>query len=59
LSTGINARKKIRSCLGRARARYRRLSRNPPREGLAPNPVPMMQAIGAPLREIPEVAATL
>jgi 2-polyprenyl-6-methoxyphenol hydroxylase-like FAD-dependent oxidoreductase len=32
---------------------------DPPRAGLAPDPLPMMQAIGAPLREIPELAATL
>jgi 2-polyprenyl-6-methoxyphenol hydroxylase-like FAD-dependent oxidoreductase len=30
-----------------------------PRAGLRPDPIPLMQAIGAPLREIPEVAATL
>jgi 2-polyprenyl-6-methoxyphenol hydroxylase-like FAD-dependent oxidoreductase len=30
-----------------------------PRAGLKPDPIPMMQAIGAPLREIPEVAAAL
>ncbi len=29
---------------------------DPPRAGLKPNPVPMMQAIGAPLRDIPELA---
>lgn len=30
-----------------------------PRAGLAPDPLPMMQAIGAPLREIPGMAALL
>jgi 2-polyprenyl-6-methoxyphenol hydroxylase-like FAD-dependent oxidoreductase len=29
---------------------------DPPRAGLKPDPVPVMQAIGAPLREIPELA---
>jgi 2-polyprenyl-6-methoxyphenol hydroxylase-like FAD-dependent oxidoreductase len=29
---------------------------DPPRAGLAPEPVPVMQAIGAPLRDIPELA---
>jgi 2-polyprenyl-6-methoxyphenol hydroxylase-like FAD-dependent oxidoreductase len=32
---------------------------DPPRAGLAPDPLPMMQAIGAPLREIPEMAELL
>jgi 2-polyprenyl-6-methoxyphenol hydroxylase-like FAD-dependent oxidoreductase len=32
---------------------------DPPRAGLAPDPLPMMQAIGAPLREIPEMANLL
>ena len=32
---------------------------DPPRAGLKPDPVTVMQAIGAPLRDIPEVAATL
>jgi 2-polyprenyl-6-methoxyphenol hydroxylase-like FAD-dependent oxidoreductase len=32
---------------------------DPPRPGLAPDPIPMMQAIGAPLREIPELARFL
>jgi 2-polyprenyl-6-methoxyphenol hydroxylase-like FAD-dependent oxidoreductase len=32
---------------------------DPPRVGLAPDPLPMMQAIGAPLREIPELAGLL
>ena len=30
---------------------------DPPRDGLKPDPVPMMQAIGAPLRDIPELAS--
>ena len=29
---------------------------DPPRTGLKPDPLPMMQAIGAPLRDIPELA---
>jgi 2-polyprenyl-6-methoxyphenol hydroxylase-like FAD-dependent oxidoreductase len=32
---------------------------DPPRAGLAPDPLPMMQAIGAPLREIPNLATLL
>ena len=32
---------------------------DPPRAGLAPDPITMMQAIGAPLRDIPEVADKL
>ncbi|MGH6683406.1 MAG: hypothetical protein ACRECA_05690, partial [Pseudolabrys sp.] len=32
---------------------------DPPRLGLAPDPLTMMQAIGAPLREIPELAMIL
>ena len=32
---------------------------DPPRAGLTPDPVTLMQAIGVPLRDIPEVAATL
>jgi 2-polyprenyl-6-methoxyphenol hydroxylase-like FAD-dependent oxidoreductase len=32
---------------------------DPPRAGLVPDPLPVMQAIGAPLRDIPEVAGTL
>jgi 2-polyprenyl-6-methoxyphenol hydroxylase-like FAD-dependent oxidoreductase len=32
---------------------------DPPREGLAPDPVAVMQAISAPLREIPELAGVL
>lgn len=32
---------------------------DPPRTGLKPDPLPVMQAIGAPLREIPELAGTL
>jgi 2-polyprenyl-6-methoxyphenol hydroxylase-like FAD-dependent oxidoreductase len=32
---------------------------DPPRVGLEPDPVTLMQAIGVPLRDIPEVAATL
>ncbi len=32
---------------------------DPPRAGLKPDPVAVMQAVGAPLRDIPEVAATL
>jgi 2-polyprenyl-6-methoxyphenol hydroxylase-like FAD-dependent oxidoreductase len=32
---------------------------DPPRVGLKPDPLPMMQAIGAPLREIPELAGQL
>jgi 2-polyprenyl-6-methoxyphenol hydroxylase-like FAD-dependent oxidoreductase len=40
-----------------ARARYLgAYMEDPPRAGLAPDPIPMMQAIGAPLREIPELA---
>jgi 2-polyprenyl-6-methoxyphenol hydroxylase-like FAD-dependent oxidoreductase len=32
---------------------------DPPRAGLAPDPLPVMQAIGAPLRDIPELAGQL
>lgn len=32
---------------------------DPPRAGLMPDPLPMMQAIGAPLRDIPELAGQL
>ncbi len=32
---------------------------DPPRAGLKPEPVPLMQAIGAPLREIPELAGQI
>ena len=32
---------------------------DPPRAGLAPDPLPMMQAIGAPLREIPELTGRI
>jgi 2-polyprenyl-6-methoxyphenol hydroxylase-like FAD-dependent oxidoreductase len=32
---------------------------DPPRQGLSPEPIPMMQAIGQPLREIPELAGLL
>jgi 2-polyprenyl-6-methoxyphenol hydroxylase-like FAD-dependent oxidoreductase len=32
---------------------------DPPRPGLAPDPVPVMQAIGAPLRDIPELAGNI
>ncbi len=40
-----------------ARARYLgAYLEDPPRAGLKPDPLPMMQAIGAPLREIPELA---
>jgi 2-polyprenyl-6-methoxyphenol hydroxylase-like FAD-dependent oxidoreductase len=43
-----------------ARARYLgAYLEDPPRPGLAPDPVPVMQAIGAPLREIPELAGVL
>jgi len=43
-----------------ARARYLgAYLEDPPRAGLAPEPVTLMQAIGVPLRDIPEVAATL
>jgi len=43
-----------------ARARYLgAYLEDPPRAGLAPDPVPVMQAIGAPLREIPELAGIL
>jgi 2-polyprenyl-6-methoxyphenol hydroxylase-like FAD-dependent oxidoreductase len=43
-----------------ARARYLgAYLEDPPRAGLTPDPVTLMQAIGVPLREIPEVAATL
>ena len=31
---------------------------DPPRAGLVPDPIPVMQAIGAPLRNIPELAGT-
>ena len=42
-----------------ARARYLgAYLEDPPRAGLAPDPIPMMQAIGAPLREIPELVGT-
>jgi 2-polyprenyl-6-methoxyphenol hydroxylase-like FAD-dependent oxidoreductase len=40
-----------------ARARYLgAYLEDPPRAGLKPDPLPMMQAIGAPLREIPELS---
>ena len=43
-----------------ARARYLgAYLEDPPRAGLKADPVTLMQAIGAPLRDIPEVAATL
>jgi 2-polyprenyl-6-methoxyphenol hydroxylase-like FAD-dependent oxidoreductase len=43
-----------------ARARYLgAYLEDPPRVGLKADPVTLMQAIGVPLREIPEVAATL
>jgi 2-polyprenyl-6-methoxyphenol hydroxylase-like FAD-dependent oxidoreductase len=43
-----------------ARARYLgAFLEDPPREGLAPDPLTVMQAIGAPLREIPELAENL
>ncbi|HEX5210281.1 MAG TPA: FAD-dependent monooxygenase [Pseudolabrys sp.] len=43
-----------------ARARYLgAYLEDPPRAGLDPDPVTLMQAIGMPLRDIPEVAATL
>jgi 2-polyprenyl-6-methoxyphenol hydroxylase-like FAD-dependent oxidoreductase len=43
-----------------ARARYLgAYLEDPPRAGLDPDPVTLMQAIGVPLRDIPEVAATL
>jgi hypothetical protein len=32
---------------------------DPPRAGLAPDPLPVMQAIGAPLRDIPELVGSL
>ncbi|MGH6726421.1 MAG: FAD-dependent monooxygenase [Pseudolabrys sp.] len=42
-----------------ARARYLgAYLEDPPRAGLKPDPLPLMQAIGAPLREIPEVAGS-
>ena len=42
-----------------ARARYLgAYLEDPPRAGLSPDPMPMMQAIGAPLREIPELAGS-
>ncbi len=41
-----------------ARARYLgAFLEDPPRAGLAPDPLTVMQAIGAPLRDIPELAA--
>jgi 2-polyprenyl-6-methoxyphenol hydroxylase-like FAD-dependent oxidoreductase len=43
-----------------ARARYLgAYLEDPPRKGLAPEPLAVMQAIGAPLREIPELAGKL
>ena len=43
-----------------ARARYLgAYLEDPPRAGLAPDPLPVMQAIGAPLRDIPELAGQL
>ena len=43
-----------------ARARYLgAYLEDPPRAGIAPEPVTLMQAIGVPLRDIPEVAAAL
>ncbi len=43
-----------------ARARYLgAYLEDPPRAGLKADPLTLMQAIGAPLRDIPEVAATL
>jgi hypothetical protein len=42
-----------------ARARYLgAYLEDPPRAGLAPDPLPLMRAIGAPLREIPALAGT-
>ena len=42
-----------------ARARYLgAYLEDPPRAGFAPDPIPLMRAIGAPLREIPEFAGT-
>jgi hypothetical protein len=32
---------------------------SPPRVGLTPEPIAVMQAIGAPLRDIPELAGAL
>lgn len=43
-----------------ARARYLgAYLEDPPREGLKPDPIPVMQAIGAPLRDIPELAGKI
>ena len=43
-----------------ARARYLgAYLEDPPRAGLLPNPVPVMQSIGAPLRDVPELADAL
>lgn len=43
-----------------ARARYLgAYLEDPPRVGLRPEPVTLMQSIGLPLRDIPEVAAIL
>jgi 2-polyprenyl-6-methoxyphenol hydroxylase-like FAD-dependent oxidoreductase len=43
-----------------ARARYvGAYLEDPPRAGLAPDPLPVMRASGTPLREIPELAAVL
>jgi 2-polyprenyl-6-methoxyphenol hydroxylase-like FAD-dependent oxidoreductase len=43
-----------------ARARYLgAFLEDPPRAGLKPDPLPLMQAIGAPLREIPELAGLI
>lgn len=43
-----------------ARARYLgAYLEDPPRVGLAPDPVPVMRSIGAPLRDIPELAGIL
>jgi 2-polyprenyl-6-methoxyphenol hydroxylase-like FAD-dependent oxidoreductase len=42
-----------------ARARYLgAYLEDPPRAGLRPDPLPLMRAIGAPLRDIPELAGT-
>jgi 2-polyprenyl-6-methoxyphenol hydroxylase-like FAD-dependent oxidoreductase len=43
-----------------ARARYLgAFLEDPPRAGLKPDPLPLMRAIGAPLREIPELAGLI
>jgi hypothetical protein len=53
-------RKRARSVRRWSRARFLgAYLEDPPRAGLKPDPVAVMQAVGAPLCDIPEVAATL